>query len=312
MDYQELFKKDFIRTTIKIAKANWAKVSIVYFILHASIVLVLVLLSPGFLLTKSKTVAIIDPKSIIFSLNLGDIGNYFSSINVFKTLLTYTLIGFVIISWYANFSFIVIKLKLNDEKIGFGKLLIKSFNRGVLKILLLIFTYTIFVASTIIAGYYTIKISPWLIILLAFIFLFLLFKSIIAAPTFMLNKKSFIKPFIFSFTKITPYRMIKTFYFSLLLLTGLLIVLSLFFFVPQTGEIATWIAYVLLIIQAILQAIVFGFFSLLFITILVGLFYRFQTTIEPQEEDRVYDIIAFKQNEGIGEPYDINKNLFSF
>jgi len=311
MDYQDQFRKDFTRTTLKVASANWFKVSVAYLILHIIAVGIFVLILSTILddfvpLSSLKiNIGLLKTRSIPLDMSL------FSSIEqlVFISAIS-TIASLLMISWYSNFVFAAIQLKGDNVRSGFGKVFKKSFNSGVFKILLIIIIYLAFSFLILIAGFYVVKISMWLIILVLMVYIFLGFKSVLVMPANVLGKKSFAKSFGFSFSNITIFRMLKILFVSIILLAALFLILSLVQFVPEIGPTKTWVIIIVLIGQAIVQALVFGYFSSLFITALAGLFYRYQVTEESNGDTTEDEGQEYKKGDD-DESYDMNKNLFA-
>lgn len=314
MNYQEKFKQKFIGSTFKLAFTNWFKITLAYFI-------VFILTAGVFLMILSSIMGGFNPlvwttaKSGLLGISSIPMGLFTSILQLVSILSISVIISLLIASWYYNFSFVAVSLKVKGIRAGFGKVFIKSFNSGIFKILLINLIYFVFTFVVLIAVLYSTRFSFWIIIPVSLLYVFLIFKTILVMPSYVIGKKSFAESFKFSFKHVTILRILKILLAVIVVaavLFGISLLLSL---LPGLRPTEIYEIIILIATQQLFQIIVYGFLGSLFISGISGLYYRYKgdTAITELKKDKVIDEVqgTNSKNDDDDEPYDMSKNLFA-
>ncbi len=311
MDYQDMFKQKFIGTAFKLTFASWFKITLAYFIVYlltmAITIFALSSVLPGF-----NPLLLASGSSRLMTISSIPMGLFSSVLQVVAVFSGFLIVSLLLASWYYNFGFTAVHLKVSGIKANFGKVFIKSFSIDVFKILLINLVYFVFTFITLFSVFYSMRISSWTIIPISLIYTFILLKTILTMPVYVIGRKGFAESFNFSFTNITSLRVLKILLAIIVLFVVLFGVSFLLNFLPNIKPIDLSTIIILIASQQLVSIIVYGFLGSLFISSISGLYYRYNGGAKVIKNEKVaVDKEIQETDSDDDEPYDMSKNLFA-
>lgn len=285
--FQEGFKKEIFNYVFKLTGKTWVKIT------FSQLILTLVMLVFGVIVGLTAYAS--GPLAGLFENpqtfnNPEEIQNLLSS-SAFTEMFT---AGFIIImlififiilfvgSWLYNFAFITADMNVKGKNADFMTILRLSFNGGILKIIgSSILLYLISAIAYAIA-FYTASFSSILCFFLVLFVSVFIYKFTLVLPAYVIGGKSLSESFSYSYKHITWLRALKLFGASIL---AIIILFLIAMIIGLIAMLFAMIPFLGPLIQLAINTVFGGIMMALFVSVMVGLYYRYADNINLEEED---------------------------